>query len=82
MKKEHEPQDWKEDRLLRPWELSQQGWMQKDIAAVLGDEGGFPLPYSRRKDIIDSQVDVYLPCSLITGRVSDGNQNKRSANGY
>jgi hypothetical protein len=33
---EHEPHEWKEGRLLRPWELSQQGWKQKERAAVLG----------------------------------------------
>jgi phosphotransferase system glucose/maltose/N-acetylglucosamine-specific IIC component len=36
MQKEHEPHEWKEGRLLRVWELSQQGWKQKERAAVLG----------------------------------------------
>lgn len=28
--------DWREGRRFRAWELSQQGWLQKDIAAALG----------------------------------------------
>ncbi len=28
--------DWREGRRLRAWELHQQGWKQKDIAAALG----------------------------------------------
>ena len=40
MKKEHEPHDWKEGRRLRAWELSQQGWKQKEIAAALGVSKG------------------------------------------
>jgi transposase len=31
-----EPADWREGRRLRAWELHQQGWKQKDIAAALG----------------------------------------------
>lgn len=30
------PKDWREGRRLRGWELYQQGWKQKDIAAALG----------------------------------------------
>ena len=30
------PKDWREGRRLRGWELSQQGWKQKDIAEALG----------------------------------------------
>ena len=30
------PKDWREGRRLRAWELYQQGWKQKDIAAALG----------------------------------------------
>lgn len=36
---EHErssPQDWREWRRLRAWELSQHGWAQRDIAEALG----------------------------------------------
>jgi transposase len=40
MKKEHEPHDWKEGRRLRAWELSQQGWKQKEIAVALGVSKG------------------------------------------
>jgi transposase len=32
----HEPTDWREGRRQRAWELHQQGWKQKDIAAALG----------------------------------------------
>lgn len=34
--KEPLPKDWREGRRLRAWELSQQGWKQKDIAEALG----------------------------------------------
>jgi transposase len=30
------PKDWREGRRLRAWELNEQGWKQKDIAAALG----------------------------------------------
>jgi transposase len=40
MKKEHEPYDWKEGHRLRAWELSQQGWKQKEIAVTLGVSKG------------------------------------------
>jgi transposase len=34
------PADWREGRRLRAWELYQQGWKQKDIAAALGVSAG------------------------------------------
>jgi transposase len=34
------PADWREGRRLRAWELHQQGWKQKDIAAALGVSAG------------------------------------------
>jgi len=33
---DRQPTDWREGRRLRAWELAQQGWKQKDIAAALG----------------------------------------------
>lgn len=36
----HQAVDWREGRRLRAWELSQQGWLQKDIAAALGVTNG------------------------------------------
>jgi len=33
------PYDWREGRRVRAWELAQQGWKQKDIAAALGVSG-------------------------------------------
>lgn len=30
------PHDWREGRRMRAWELHEQGWKQKDIAAALG----------------------------------------------
>lgn len=35
-----EPNDWREGRRLRAWELHQQGWKQKDIAMALGVSAG------------------------------------------
>jgi transposase len=38
MKEQHsaEPQTWREGRRLRAWELQQEGWSQRRIAAALG----------------------------------------------
>jgi transposase len=35
-KKELLPKDWREGRRLRAWQLYEQGWKQKNIAAALG----------------------------------------------
>lgn len=35
-KKNQPPDNWREGRRLRAWELSEEGWKQKDIAAALG----------------------------------------------
>lgn len=44
------PFDWREGRRLRAWELYQQGWKQKDIAAALGvTEGAVSQWISRGK---------------------------------
>jgi len=40
MKQEKHQIDWKEGRRRRAWELWQQGWKQKDIAAALGVSKG------------------------------------------
>src|SRR5450631_763669 len=39
-KKSISPQDWREGRRMRAWELHEQGWKQKDIAAALGVSEG------------------------------------------
>ena len=39
-KKSTPPTDWREARRLRAWELYEQGWKQKDIAAALGISEG------------------------------------------
>jgi transposase len=36
MNQSSQPTDWREGRRLRAWELYQQGWSQKQIAAALG----------------------------------------------
>ncbi len=40
MKKNKQREDWKEGRRRRAWELSEQGWKQKDIAVALGVSKG------------------------------------------
>ncbi len=40
MKPEKHDLDWKEGRRRRAWELHEQGWKQKDIAAALGVSKG------------------------------------------
>ncbi len=39
-KKHKEPQDWREARRVRAWELKQKGWKQKDIGEALGVSKG------------------------------------------
>jgi transposase len=39
-KKSIPPQNWLEGRRMRAWELHEQGWKQKDIAAALGVSEG------------------------------------------
>lgn len=39
-KKSTPPRDWREARRMRAWELHEQGWNQKDIAAALGVSQG------------------------------------------
>jgi transposase len=50
MPKKHaqEPADWREGRRLRAWELHQQGWKQKDIAAALGVTPGAVSQWMKR----------------------------------
>ena len=44
------PKNWREGRRLRAWELHEQGWKQKDIAAALGvTEGAVSQWMSRGK---------------------------------
>jgi transposase len=40
MSKSPQPTDWREGRRLRAWELYQEGWPQKQIAAALGVSAG------------------------------------------
>jgi transposase len=40
MKQSPQPMDWREGRRLRAWELYDQGWSQKQIAAALGVSKG------------------------------------------
>lgn len=35
-KKQRQPENWREARRLRAWELAEKGWKQKDIAEALG----------------------------------------------
>jgi len=39
-KKTNQPNDWREGRRFRAWELKQKGWKQKDIAEALGVSKG------------------------------------------
>jgi transposase len=47
----NEPQDWREGRRLRAWQLKQQGWKQKDIARALGVSEGAVSQWMKRADL-------------------------------
>lgn len=49
-KKQKEPQDWREARRLRAWELKQKGWKQKDIAEALGVSKGAVSQWFKKAD--------------------------------
>jgi transposase len=40
MSTERKPTDWREGRRLRAWELHEEGWQNKQIAAALGVSEG------------------------------------------
>ncbi len=42
------PQDWREGRRLRAWELKQRGWRQQAIAEALGVTAGAVSQWMRR----------------------------------
>ena len=48
MRRTDEPSDWREGRRLRAWELKQQGWSQKAIAAALGVTEGAVSQWMKR----------------------------------
>lgn len=50
-KKSTPPQNWREARRMRAWELHEQGWKQKDIAAALGvSEGAVSQWFKKAKE--------------------------------
>ncbi len=51
MKTEREPEDWKEGRRLRAWDLVQEGWKQKDIAKALGVSKGAVSQWVKRAKV-------------------------------
>ena len=62
------PTDWKEARRLRAWELVQEGWKQKDVAAALGVTGGAVSQW-----VSKAPREVFQPCvaaSILAGSPS------------
>jgi predicted transcriptional regulator len=49
MKHEKQRKDWKEGRRRRGWELKEQGWKQKAIAAALGVTEGAVSQWLKRE---------------------------------
>ena len=47
----HTPAGWREGRRLRGWDLYQQGWKQKDIAAALGVSEGAVSQWITRAEV-------------------------------
>ncbi len=51
MKTERGPEDWKEGRRLRAWDLVQESWKQKDIAKALGVSKGAVSQWVKRAKV-------------------------------
>src|SRR6266581_4923417 len=55
------PHDWREGRRLRAWELHQQGWRQKDIAAALGVTPGAVSQWVKRASALGTTALRHRP---------------------
>jgi transposase len=53
-----EPMNWREQRRLRAWELSQQGWSQRRIAGEIGVTQGAVSQWLKRVRDSDDVVDA------------------------
>lgn len=60
-KKSTPPKDWREGRRMRAWELHEQGWKQKDIAAALGVTEGAVSQWFKKAKIQGVQALQHQP---------------------
>src|SRR2546429_8859379 len=64
------PKDWREGRRLRAWELHEQGWKQKDIAAALGVTEGAVSQWFKKARTQGVQALRHQPAPGATAKLS------------
>jgi transposase len=69
-KKSISPQDWREGRRMRAWELHEQGWKQKDIAAALGVSEGAVSQWFKKAKVQGEQALRHQPAPGATPKLS------------
>jgi transposase len=69
-KKSTSPQDWREGRRMRAWELHEQGWKQKAIAAALGVTEGAVSQWFKRAKTQGREVLRHQPAPGATPKLS------------
>jgi transposase len=69
-KKSISPQDWREGRRMRAWELHEHGWKQKDIAAALGVSEGAVSQWVKKAKVQGEQALRHQPAPGATPKLS------------
>jgi len=69
-KKSTSPKDWREGRRMRAWELHEQGWKQKDIAAALGVSEGAVSQWFKKAKTQGMQALRHQPAPGATPKLS------------
>jgi transposase len=69
-KKSTSPKDWREGRRMRAWELHEQGWKQKDIAAALGVSEGAVSQWFKKAKAQGAEALRHQPAPGATPKLS------------
>jgi transposase len=69
-KKSIPPQDWREGRRMRAWELHEQGWKQKDIAAALGVSEGAVSQWLKKANALGAEGLRHHPAPGATPKLT------------
>src|SRR5712692_8510131 len=64
------PKDWREGRRMRAWELHEQGWKQKDIAAALGVSEGAVSQWFKKAKAQGAEALRHQPAPGATPKLS------------